>query len=82
MYGDRYPLASDLYPSHQNEEITLQFLEQNAIHGFICADSSLSSQIIEEFNNIVGCSDVIAQYLQKLKKISVQQRWSLRSIAG
>jgi transposase len=50
MDGDGYPLAFDLHPGHQNEQLTLQPLEKKVIRDFDCADfiycsdSGLSSQ--------------------------------------
>ena len=74
MDGDGYPLAFDLHPGHQNEQLTLQPLEKKVIRDFDCADfiycsdSGLSSQSNKEFNNIGGRSYVITQSLKKLKK--------------
>ena len=74
MDGDGYPLAFDLHPGHQNEQLTLQPLEKKVIRDFDCAnfiycsDSGLSSQSNKAFNDMGGRSYVITQSLKKLKK--------------
>ena len=74
MDADGYPLAFDLYPGNQNEQLSLKPLEQKVIRDFgcsefvFCSDSGLGSQKNKLFNDIGTRSYVITQSLKKLKK--------------
>lgn len=74
MDADGIPLAFDTYPGNQNEQKTLQPLEQKVIRDFecsefiFCSDSGLGSQNNKLFNDIGNRSYVITQSLKKLKK--------------
>lgn len=74
MDTDGIPLAFDVYPGNQNEQMTLKPLEQKIIRDFdcsefiYCSDAGLGSQDNKLFNDIQGRSYVITQSLKKLKK--------------
>jgi len=73
MDGDGIPLAFDLHPGNQNEQLTLKPLEQKVIRDFgvtnfiYCSDSGLGSENNKLFNDIEGRSFVITQSLKKMK---------------
>ena len=74
MDADGYPLAFDLYPGNQNEQLSLKPLEQKVIRDFdcsefiFCSDSGLGSQKNKLFNDMDSRAYVITQSLKKLKK--------------
>lgn len=71
--GDGLPLAFDLFPGNQNEQISLKPLEQKVIRDFdlsefiFCSDSGLASSKNKKLNNKKGRHYVITQSLKKLK---------------
>lgn len=74
MDADGFPLAFDLYPGNQNEQKTLNPLEQKVIREFgcsefiYCSDSGLGSQNNKLLNDTNGRAYIITQSLKKLKK--------------
>ena len=74
MDTDGIPLAFDLHPGNQNEQLTLKPLEKKIIKDYDCAefiycsDSGLASKNNKLFNSTNGRSYVITQSLKKLKK--------------
>ncbi|MEG3005807.1 MAG: IS1634 family transposase, partial [Anaerorhabdus sp.] len=74
MDADGFPLAFDLHPGNQNEQMTLKPLEQKVIRDFdcsefiYCSDSGLASKNNKLFNSTNGRNFVITQSLKKLKK--------------
>ena len=74
MDADGFPLAFDLYPGNQNEQKTLNPLEQKVIRDFgcsefiYCSDSGLGSQNNKLLNDTNGRAYIITQSLKKLKK--------------
>lgn len=74
MDADGIPLAFDIYPGNQNEQLSLKPLERKIINDFdfsefiYCSDSGLASKTNKKFNNINGRHYVITQSLKKLKK--------------
>ena len=73
MDADGFPLAFDIYPGNQNEQITLKPLEQKVIRDFecskfiFCSDSGLGSKSNRQFNDLGDRSYVITQSLKKMK---------------
>lgn len=74
MDGDGCPLAFDIYPGNQNEQLSLKPLEEKIIRDFsigefiYCSDSGLASIGNKLFNGIQGRHYVITQSLKKMKK--------------
>ncbi len=74
MDADGFPLAFDLFPGNQNEQLTLRPLEKKIIQDFgcsefvYCSDSGLASRSNKFFNATGGRSYVITQSLKKLNK--------------
>ncbi|MEG0379784.1 MAG: transposase, partial [Eubacterium sp.] len=74
MDADGFPLAFDLHPGNQNEQMTLKPLEQKVVRDFdcsefiYCSDSGLASKNNKLFNSTNGRNFVITQSLKKLKK--------------
>lgn len=74
MDEDGIPLAFEIHPGNQNEQLTLKPLEQKVINDYDCAefiycsDSGLASKNNKLFNSIQGRSYIITQSLKKLKK--------------
>ena len=74
MDADGFPLAFDLYPGNQNEQKTLNPLEQKVIRDFgcsefiYCSDSGLGSQNNKLLNDTNGRAYIITQSLKKLEK--------------
>lgn len=74
MDTDGYPLAFDIYPGNQNEQLSLNPLEQKIINDFgcsefiYCSDSGLGSVKNKLLNTTGNRGYVIAKSLKKLKK--------------
>ena len=74
MDEDGIPLAFDIHPGNQNEQLTLKPLEQKVIRDYECAefiycsDSGLASKNNKLFSSTNGRSYIITQSLKKLKK--------------
>ena len=73
MDADGIPLAFDIHPGNQNEQLTLKPLEKKVIRDFdcskfiYCSDSGLGSEDNKQFNDIEGRAYVITQSLKKMK---------------
>ena len=74
MDVDGIPLAFDIFPGNQNEQLTLKPLEEKVIRDFncsefiFCADAGLGSIKNRFLNSFGNRSYVIAHSLKKLKK--------------
>ena len=74
MDGDGFPLAFNLYPGNQNEQLSLLPLEKKVVRDFecsefiYCSDSGLGSAKNKAFNALGGRSYVVTQSLKKLKE--------------
>lgn len=74
MDADGIPLAFDIYPGNQNEQLTLKPLENKLIRDFncsefiFCSDAGLGSAKNRFLNSFGGRSYVITHSLKKLKK--------------
>ncbi len=74
MDADGIPLAFNLYPGNQNEQITLKPLEEKIIRDFgvdefvFCSDAGLASKTNKKLNSSDKRSYVITQSLKKLNK--------------
>lgn len=74
MDADGIPLAFDIFPGNQNEQVTLKPLETKVVRdfgcrGFIfCSDSGLGSTKNRFFNSFGNRSYVITHSLKKMKK--------------
>lgn len=74
MDADGYPMAFDLYPGNQNEQLSLSPLEEKIIKDFecskfvFCSDAGLGSNKNKKLNNAKGRDFVITKSLKKLKQ--------------
>ena len=74
MDADGIPLAFDIFPGNQNEQVTLKPLETKLIRDFgcsefiFCSDAGLGSTKNRLFNSFGNRSYVITQSLKKMKK--------------
>ena len=74
MNADGIPLAFDLFPGNQNEQVTLKPLETKVIRDFecsefiFCSDAGLGSKNNRFFNSFGNRSYVITCSLKKMKK--------------
>ena len=74
MDADGLPLAFDIYPGNQNEQLTLKPLENKVIRDFdcsefiFCSDAGLGSAKNRFLNSFGNRSYVITHSLKKLKK--------------
>lgn len=74
MDADGIPLAFDVFPGNQNEQITLKPLETKVIRDFncsdfiFCSDAGLGSKANRQFNSFGNRSYVITHSLKKMKK--------------
>lgn len=74
MDADGIPLAFDLFPGNQNEQLTLKPLETKVIRDFncsefvFCSDAGLGSQKNRLLNSFGNRSYVITYSLKKMKK--------------
>ena len=74
MDADGIPLAFDLFPGNQNEQVTLKPLETKVIRDFdcsefiFCSDAGLGSKNNRFFNSFGNRSYVITYSLKKMKK--------------
>ena len=74
MDADGIPLAFDLFPGNQNEQLTLKPLETKVIRDFncsefvFCSDAGLGSQKNRFLNSFGNRSYVITYSLKKMKK--------------
>ena len=74
MDADGIPLAFDIFPGNQNEQITLKPLETKVVRDFgcsefiFCSDSGLGSTKNRFFNSFGNRSYVITHSLKKMKK--------------
>ncbi len=74
MDSDGMPLAFDIYPGNQNEQLTLKPLEEKVIRDFncskfiYCSDSGLGSKNNKLLNSVGDKAYVITQSLKKLRK--------------
>lgn len=74
MDADGIPLAFNIYPGNQNEQLSLKPLEEKVIRDFDCAefifcsDSGLSSKKNKLANHVGGRGYVVTQSLKKLKE--------------
>ena len=73
MDGDGIPLSCEITPGNQNEQTTLQPLEEKIIKDFelskfvVCTDAGLASRENRIFNNIQNSSFIVTQSLKKIK---------------
>lgn len=91
MDGDGLPLAFDLHPGSQNEQLTLRPLEKKVIEDFdcsqfiYCSDSGLASKNNKLFNDMDGRGYVITQSLKKIsetdRKIALNPK-QYRKVSG
>lgn len=74
MDADGIPLAFDIFPGNQNEQVTLKPLETKVVRDFgcsefiFCSDSGLGSTKNRFFNSFGNRSYVITHSLKKMKK--------------
>lgn len=74
MDADGIPLAFDIFPGNQNEQVTLKPLETKLIRDFgcsefvFCSDAGLGSAKNRFFNSFGNRSYVITHSLKKMKK--------------
>ena len=74
MDADGIPLAFDVFPGNQNEQITLKPLETKVIRDFncsefiFCSDAGLGSKTNRQFNSFGNRAYVITHSLKKMKK--------------
>lgn len=74
MDADGIPLAFDIYPGNQNEQLTMKPLEEKVIRDFECAqfisctDAGLASKKNKMMNHVGGRNFVVTQSLKKLKE--------------
>lgn len=74
MDTDGIPLAFDIYPGNQNEQLSLKPLEEKVIRDFecsqfiFCSDAGLASKKNKILNHLGGRNFVITQSLKKLKE--------------
>ncbi|MEI3301408.1 MAG: IS1634 family transposase [Eubacterium sp.] len=74
MDADGIPLAFDLFPGNQNEQVTLKPLETKVIRDFecsdfiFCSDAGLGSKNNRFFNSFGNRSYVMTYSLKKMKK--------------
>ena len=74
MDADGIPLAFDIFPGNQNEQVTLKPLETKLIRDFgcsefiFCSDAGLGSTKNRLFNSFGNRSYVITHSLKKMKK--------------
>ena len=74
MDGDGIPLAFNITPGNQNEQITLKPLEEQIIKDFnlskivVCTDAGLASKSNRLFNNTNDKCFITTQSIKKLKK--------------
>ena len=74
MDTDGIPLAFDIHPGNQNEQLTLKPLEEKIIKDFecsqfiACTDAGLASKKNKMMNHIGGRNFVVTQSLKKLKE--------------
>lgn len=74
MDADGIPLAFDVFPGNQNEQITLKPLETKIIRDFacsefiFCSDAGLGSKANRRFNSFGNRSYVISQSLKKMRR--------------
>lgn len=73
MDADGIPLAFDVFPGNQNEQMTLKSLETKLIRDFacsefiFCSDAGLGSKSNRRFNSFGNRSYVITQSLKKMR---------------
>lgn len=74
MDADGIPLAFDIFPGNQNEQLTLKPLEKKVIKDFncsefvFCSDAGLGGKSNRFLNSFGNCSYVITYSLKKMKK--------------
>ena len=74
MDADRIPLAFDIFPGNQNEQLTLKPLEKKVIKDFncsefvFCSDAGLGGKSNRFLNSFGNRSYVITYSLKKMKK--------------
>ena len=73
MDGDAIPLSCVITPGNQNEQTTLQPLEEKIIKDFelseivVCTDAGLASEANRKFNNTNSRKFITTQSIKKLK---------------
>ena len=73
MDADGIPLAFDIFPGNQNEQMTLKPLESKVMQDFgcsefiFCSDSGLGSKKNRLFNSFGNRSYIITHSLKKMK---------------
>jgi len=74
MDGDEIPLAFNITPGNQNEQVTLKPLEKQIMKDFemskfvVCTDAGLASSANRKFNDKHDRSFITTQSVKKLKK--------------
>ena len=74
MYADLIPLAFDIFPGNQNEQLTLKPIEKKVIKDFnysefiFCSDAGLGGKSNRFLNSFGNRSYVITYSLKKMKK--------------
>ena len=89
MDGDAIPLSCVITPGNQNEQTTLQPLEEKIIKDFelseivVCTDAGLASEANRKFNNTNSRKFITTQSIKKLKDflkkeaLDLTQGWHL-----
>lgn len=81
MDGNGIPLAFNINPGNQNEQLSLLPLEKQIIKDFklsqfvVCTDAGLASYDNRMFNNFGGRSYIVTQSIKKLKSHLIE--WAL-----
>ena len=83
MDGDTIPLSCVITPGNQNEQTTLQPLEEKIIDDFnlaeivICTDAGLASEANRKFNNTNARKFITTQSIKKLKEFLKEEALDL-----
>ena len=82
MDGNGIPLAFNIFPGNQNEQLSMKPLEQKIIRDFgieklvVCTDAGLGSDDNRQFNDIGDRAFIVTQSLKKLKKDALESAMS------
>ena len=83
MDGDGIPLSCEITPGNQNEQTTLQPLEEKIIKDFelaeivVCTDAGLASESNRKFNNTNSRKFITTQSIKKLKEFLKEEALDL-----
>ena len=83
MDGDAIPLSCVITPGNQNEQTTLQPLEEKIIKDFelseivVCTDAGLASEANRKFNNTNSRKFITTQSIKKLKEFLKEEALDL-----